>query len=238
MGMQRKSVATIAWVALVLCACAVQPPQPSQLPQSREEAPPGFPDDYYQRSVQRGLPVFDIDPAASLIVIEVRRGGSLARLGHDHAIASHNVRGYVAPNQARADLFVRLDQLVVDEPELRAQAGFDTQPTAAAIAGTRKNMLAQLRADDHPYAVIAIDGLDTAGDDHWLHASIGLNGVIRTVRIPVQIEQDAGELRVSGRVALEQSQFGIEPLAVLGGALAVEDRVDVRFAIRAQRAPG
>lgn len=235
--MQRKSIATIAWVALLLCACAVQPPQAPQPPQGKEQAPPGFPDDYYQRSVQRGLTVFDIDPATSLIVIEVRRGGSLARLGHDHAIASHSVRGYVAPNQVRADLFVRLDQLVIDEPELRAQAGFDTQPTADAIAGTRKNMLAQLRAEEHPYAVISVDGLDTVGDDHWLHASIALNGVIRAVRIPVQIEQDAGQLRVSGRVALEQSQFGIEPLAILGGALTVEDRVDVRFAIRAQRAP-
>jgi len=134
-------------------------------------------------------------------------------------------------------LFVRFDQLVIDEPPLRTEAGFDTQPTAAAVAGTRQNMLAELHADEHPYAVIGVDGVDTVGDEHWLHASIAINGATRVLRIPVRIEQDGGELRVSGRVALEQSQFGIEPLAILGGALVVEDRVEVRFAIRAQRAP-
>src|SRR5271169_963951 len=233
MPMQRKCIGTMAWVALLLCACAVQAPRPAQV---KEQAPPGFPDDIYQKLAQRGLPVFAIDPATSLIVIEVRRGGSLARLGHDHAIASHNVRGYVAPNQARADLFVRLDELVIDEPELRAEAGFDSQPTAAAIAGTRENMLAQLHADLHPYAVIAVDGVDTVADGASLNASIALNGVTRAVRVPVRIEQDAGQLTLSGHVALEQSQFGIEPLAILGGALVVQDRVEVRFVIHARRA--
>jgi len=80
----------MALVALALCACAVQAPRP---PESAEQAPAGFPDDFYQRSAQRGLAVFAIDPSVSLIVIEVRRGGSLARLGHDHVIASHNVHG-------------------------------------------------------------------------------------------------------------------------------------------------
>ena len=52
----------------------------------------------------------------SRIVIEVRRGGTLAQLGHDHVVVSHDVAGYVAPAEGRADLYVRLDRLVVDEP--------------------------------------------------------------------------------------------------------------------------
>ena len=174
--MRCKSLGAIVLVAAGLAACAVQAPRP---PPGREPGPAGFPEEFYQQSAQRGLPVFEIDPAVSLIVIEVRRGGSLAKLGHDHAIASHNVRGYVAPSEARADLFIRLDELVIDEPELRAEAGFDSQPTAAAIAGTRENMLAQLHADLHPYAVIAVDGVDTVADGPWLNASIALNGVKR-----------------------------------------------------------
>jgi hypothetical protein len=234
MRMRGKSLGAMAWVAALGAACAVQAPRP---PQGQEQGPAGFPEDFYQQSAQRGLPVFEIDPAVSLIVIEVRRGGSLARLGHDHAIASHDVRGYVAPSEARADLFVRLDELVVDEPELRAQAAFDSQPTAAAIAGTRENMLAQLHADLHPYAVIAVDGMDAVADGPSLNASIAVNGVKHAVRIPVHIDRDAGQLTVSGRVALEQSQFGIEPLAILGGAIVVQDRVEVRFEIHAHLVP-
>jgi hypothetical protein len=55
--------------------------------------------------------------------------------------------------------------------------------------------------------------------------------------IPVKIEQTAGQLIVNGRVALEHSNFGIDPFSILGGALQVQDRVDVRFMIRARRVP-
>jgi len=40
-----------------------------------------------------------------------------------------------------ADFYVPLEQLVVDEPGLRTEAGFDTQPSPEAIEGTRRNML-------------------------------------------------------------------------------------------------
>jgi hypothetical protein len=218
----------------VLAACAVQVPRP---PESKDQQPAGFPDAFYQSSAQSGRVVFAIDPARSLLVIEVRRGGSLAQLGHDHVIASHNVRGYVAPNERRADLFIRLDELVVDEPELRAQAAFDTQPTEAAIAGTRNNMLANLQASEHPYAVIAVAGVQTDAAGTSLQATIALRGVTRAARIPVQIEQSSEQLTVMGRMSLQQSNFGIVPLSILGGALVVQDRVDVRFQIHARRAP-
>ena len=104
-------------------------------------APPDFPHAYYRQLQAQGKPVFRVDAARSQVVIEVRRGGSLARLGHDHVVASHDVAGNIAPDEGRADFYVRLDALTVDEPDLRASAGFDTQPDADDIAGTRRNML-------------------------------------------------------------------------------------------------
>ena len=230
--MRRWLSATMMVAGVVLAACAVQAPRS---PESQDQWPPGFPDAFYQPPA--GHVVFAIDPALSLLVIEVRRGGSLARVGPDHAIASHNLRGYVAPNEGRADLFIRLDELVVDEPELRAQAAFDTQPTETAIAGTRTNMLAQLQAVEHPYAVISVAGVQSDATGTWLQASIALRGVTRAALIPVQIEQGPDQLTVMGRMSLEQSSFGIVPLSILGGALVVQDRVDVRFQIHARPAP-
>jgi YceI-like domain len=232
-GMRRRFIVAMA-VAVLLAACAVQAPLS---PESKEQRPSGFPDDFYQRSAERDRPVFHIEPFLSLVVIEVRRSGSLANLGHDHVIASHNVRGYVAPNEARADLYIRLDELVVDEPELRVQAEFGTQPAEAAIAGTRENMLGQLHAEQHPFAVISIGNVDADATGPWLNASVTLNGVTRAAHIPVNIEQTAGQLIVNGRVALDQTDFGIVPFSILGGALQVQDRVDVRFVIHARRVP-
>jgi YceI-like domain len=233
LALRRSCLAAMLMAGVTLAGCAVQAPRP---PEGQEQGPSGFPADFYRQSAQRGLAVFEIDSAASLVVLEVRRGGPLARLGHDHAIASHNVRGYIAPGQGRADLFIRLDELVVDEPQLRADAGFDTQPDAAAIAGTRRNMLAQLHAGEHPYAVISMEDVDADAAEASVNASIALNGLTRAVRVPVHIEHGPDELRVRGKVALEQSDFGIVPLAILGGGLMVQDRVDVRFEIRARRA--
>ncbi len=224
--------ATVAAVLLAGCA-----PPVAKVSGGEGERPADFPDAYYRQLAERDQAVFRIDPARSLVAIEVRRGGSLAQLGHDHIVASHDVRGYIAPDEGRADLYVRLDRLVVDEPGLRAEAAFDTQPSAEAIAGTRENMLYKLGADQHPYALIAVRNVDADATGPRLNVTITVNGVARTMRIPAQVEVAGDELSVSGGVTLEQTSFGIVPFSILGGALQVQDAVPVRFRIRARRMP-
>jgi hypothetical protein len=228
----RRTFVVVTVVAGLLTACVSQVPR---VPPSEEQRPLAFPERFYLQGAERGQPVFQVEPALSLVVIEVRRAGSLAQLGHDHVVASHDVQGYIAPDDGRADLFVRLDTLVVDEPELRAQAAFDTQPSEAAIAGTRENMLAKLHAEQHPYALIYANSMDTDATDPQVNVAITLNGVIHETRIPLRIEKAGAQLNVTGRVALEQTNFGIVPFSILGGALQVQDRVDIRFVIRASR---
>ena len=139
-------------------------------------APPAeFPEGDYQQLLKAGKPVYRVDPGESLVVIEVRRGGSLARLGHDHVVASHDVTGYIAPGEGRADLYVALAKLVVDEPELRKEAGFDTQPSESDIEGTRSNMLGHvLEAERYPFALIAVTGADAKDKNPVLAVAITL----------------------------------------------------------------
>jgi hypothetical protein len=228
----RRTFVAVTIVAGLLTACVSQVPR---VPPSEEQRPSGFPEQVYLQGAARGQPIFVIEPAQSLVVIEVRRAGSLAQLGHDHVVASHDVRGYIAPDDDRADLYVRFDTLAVDEPELRAQAAFDTHPSAAAIAGTRENMLTTLHAEQHPYALISAKKLDTDATNPQVDVAITVNDVTREMRIPVRVEKAAAQLTVTGRVALEQTGFGIVPLSILGGGLQVQDRVEIRFAIRASR---
>src|SRR5437868_895868 len=195
-----------ALAAAFLSACA---PPVSRSTQGEEQRPAGFPNAYYQRAAERGEPIFHIDATRSLVVIEVRRGGPLAQAGHDHVVASHDVQGFAAPKQSRADLYVKLDLLAVDEPELRSEAGFDTQISDAAISATRANMLGRvLRAEAHPFALVSIVGIDAS---RYLDVAITLNGVTRNTRIPADIEMSIDELSVAGSLALDQSDFGIAP---------------------------
>ena len=201
--------------------------------------PPEFPEAYYQGALKQGKAVYRVDPAASLVAIEVRRGGSLARLGHDHVVASHEVTGYVAPGEGRADMYVALARLAVDEPGLRKEAGFDTQPTESDIEGTRSNMLNHvLEADKFPYAVIAVKDADAKEKKATLAVAITLHGRTRSFQVPAEIDADEKAIAVSGKLDFNQTDFGITPYALLGGAIAVKDGLALRFSIRAKRMPG
>jgi len=231
--LHRASLAAAALAAtLAGCAQLLRVEAPS--------APPAeFPEAFYLQALKQGKSVFRVDPAESLVVIEVRRSGSLARLGHDHVVASHDVTGYLAPGEGRADLYVALARLTVDEPALRVEAGFETQPTESDIEGTRSNMLTRvLEAEKFPFALISIAGANATGKKTTLAVAIALHGRLRTLHVPAEIEADAERMNVTGRLAFNQSDFGITPYSLLGGAIAVKDGLELRFRIRARRLPG
>jgi len=219
-------LALAASVALVACA-----PAPREAPIG-PRAPAGFPEQVYRQAAAAGEAVYRIDEASSIAVFEVHRAGALARLGHDHAIASHEVAGYIDPAAKRADLYVPLSSLTVDEPKLRAEAHFDTQPSAEDIAGTGRNMRDRvLDVARYPFASIAIR---SAGDG-FVDADVTLHGVTRTVHLPVRVAGGAESLDASGNFVIRQTDFGIAPLSVLGGAVRVEDAVSIRFMLHARR---
>ena len=223
----RRALLVLAVALLAGCAARVAAP-----PTTGAE-PPGFPASEYERASTEGKPVYRVDPATSNVVVEVRRAGSLARLGHDHVVAGYDIRGYMRPDDNRADLYVALDSLVVDEIRLREMAGFDTQPSADAIEGTRRNMLGRvLEAERFPFAVVGVRGLD---DKRVASVSVTLHGMTRTIPVPLDVEARPGDWIVSGAFRLNQTDFGIVPLSLLGGAIEVQDAIDLHFRIHAVR---
>ena len=227
---------TAALLSAVLAGCALLLRGPAPAP----AAPPAdFPEGYYREALAHGKRVFRVDSHESLVVIEVRRSGSLARLGHDHVVASHEVGGYVAPDEGRADLYVALARLAVDEPALRAEAGFDTQPSESDIEGTRSNMLEKvLEAEKFPFALIRVSGASAKRGEVTLHVAITLHGSTRTLQAPAEIDADAEKMSVTGRFSFDQTDFSITPYSLLGGAIAVRNAVELRFRIRARRLSG
>ena len=219
---------TLAALAVALTACA---PLPPGAPWPAQAARTSLPDAEYRQARERGHQVLHIDPQRSLIAVTVRRGGALARLGHDHVVAARTLEGYVAPDLHRADFRFRLDQMTVDEPALRKQAGLEVQPSDDAIDGTRTNMLTrELDAEHYPWVLVHAERM---GDDGPLTVSITLHGVTRTQTIPVAQQLKDGVLLVGGSITLKQSDFGLVPFSVMGGALAVLDPLELRFHLTA-----
>nr|WP_315222858.1 YceI family protein [uncultured Duganella sp.] len=176
--------------------------------------------------------VLHIDSAKSLIAVTVRRGGVLARLGHDHVVASRTVTGTVAPAQNRADFQFRLDQMTVDEPDLRRVAGLEKQPSVDAIDGTRTNMLTKV-LDAERYPVVSVRA-ERGAAGAPLRVAITLHGVTRHYAIPVELREDGGVMTVSGKVDLNQTDFGLVPFSVMGGAMSVQDKMELRFSLVAK----
>jgi polyisoprenoid-binding protein YceI len=210
----------------LLAGCAGAPPPRLAAPVPPERAPP----------LAAGAQRLRIAPEQSLIAITVRRGGPFARLGHDHVVASRALSGYVDPAAGQAEFEFRLDQMSVDEPELRRVAGLDTAPSAEAIAGTRANMLGRvLEADRFP--LVRLHAGRLPADDGHLRLSITLHGVTRTVDVATRVEASAGRVVASGTLTLRQSDFGIAPLSIFRGALTVQDALELRFEIVALAPP-
>jgi polyisoprenoid-binding protein YceI len=177
-------------------------------------------------------PQLQIDSARSLITVTVRRGGVLARLGHDHVVASHAISGTVSPAQNRADFQFRLDEMKVDEADLRQVAGLEKQPSADAIDGTRHNMLTKV-LDAERYPVVNIHA-ERGAAGQALRVAITLHGVTRTLAIPAELREENGIITVKGTLNLRQTDFGLVPFSVMGGAMAVEDQMELRFDLTAK----
>jgi polyisoprenoid-binding protein YceI len=200
-------------------------------------APPAAPPGWQEQVRARGGALWKLD-RDSLVAVTVRRAGALARLGHDHVVAARNLDGVAYPggpgNPARAEFRFRLDAMAVDEDALRRQAGLPAAPAADAIAGTRHNMLVKvLDAERYPEVLVQAEQ-SSAGA---INADITLHGVTRRYTFPADIVKTGNSIAATGQFTLLQTDFGIKPFAVFGGALAVQDRLELRFAIRASAAP-
>lgn len=221
-------VCTITLCVALVAACTPQAPSVAP-PVAQTVMPADFPEAYY-RQAQGHRNILHVDSTRSLITIDVRRSGPFARLGHDHVVASRHVTGYADPQAGRADLYVPLERLTVDEPALRAEAKLDTRPSLEDIEGTRHNMLVKvLEADRFPFALIHAEYL--SAEHAALRLTITLHGITRSFDVPVHIEQTGQSMAVSGHLAFKQTDFGMVPMSVLGGAIQVQDTLDLCFSI-------
>ena len=156
----------------------------------------------------------------------------MARLGHDHVVASRTLAGHIAPAAGSAELSFRLDQMTVDEPQLLRDAGIDRQPSPQAVEGTRANMLGPvLEAQRYPEVRLHAQ---RQADGH-VRVAVTLHGVTRQLALPVTVRIDAEQVSASGTARLKQSDFGITPFSVGGGLLSVQDELEVRYQVVARR---
>ncbi|MBC8026415.1 MAG: YceI family protein [Steroidobacteraceae bacterium] len=177
----------------------------------------------------------------SRLQILVYRGGPMAKLGHNHVIASHHLEGavYVTqdPLRTRFDVSFPVNELTVDEPAMREQAGVDFANVVPQNArdGTRNNLLSVALLDGANYPTIRLRAQEVvaAGEGFDVGVEIMIKDQVHTARVPVTLRREEGSLVASGEFPLKQSELGLKPFTAAMGALAVVDEMKVRFEVAA-----
>ncbi len=219
---------------LGLSGCQTSPPP---APEPTIAPPPAA-----ELAIPVGARAYAVVAEESLLQILVYRGGAMARLGHNHVIASHQLSGSVYETgdatQARFDLHFPVNQLTVDEPALREQAGpdFPVSVPQSARDGTRKNLLSPALLDGANYPEIRLRATDvkTGADVLDVGVEITFKDRVYPLRVPVHLEHRDGALVATGEFALRQSELGLEPFSVAMGTLVVLDEMRIRFAVTAR----
>lgn len=182
---------------------------------------------------------YRVAAAESLLQVYAYRGGTLARAGHNHVIASRHLNGGVLLpddlSQAQFAITVPVALLTIDEPKLRAAAGseFASEVPDSARDGTRKNMLGEALLDGDRYPGIELRTIAVE------RTAAGFNARVRvTVKrqesehvVPLDVAATAERITASGSFKLRQSALGLTPFSVMLGALAVQDELQVTLRV-------
>lgn len=216
------------------CRSTTAPPPSANASQSQSEGSAAT-------TTHAGTRRFQVDPERTVVTVVVRRAGPLAKLGHDHVITSADEAGTVwlgsRPADSSFELTLPVERFDVDLPEGRAAAGpeFAAPVPDDARAGTRRNMLRTEVLDGEHFPAITLRSAAASGA--WpqpvVRIAVTLKGVEREQEIPVIVERTATDVIARGELRLNQTDFGMTPFSVAGGAIQVADTLEIRFEIAA-----
>lgn len=167
----------------------------------------------------------------SWLTIEVHKGGFMAKVGHNHILASHQLTGQISRSRTVGQVRIPLSTLTIDEPVLRHKLGWEPIDSEYAIQSTRRNMNRYvLQSDQFPDALIDVHCPVPFHDT--CQVAITLHGVVQKIEhMPVQIQETKNQVIVTGFYTLLQTDFGIKPFSVLAGGLRVENPVIIRYSL-------
>jgi polyisoprenoid-binding protein YceI len=226
-----RSLLLVLALSLTGCPAPVKPPpQPAPVPEAADQP-------------TRGSTLYQVVPRDSSVNIFVYRGGTLSRMGHNHVMSSHSLRGrvWVHPELAHSgfELSFPVQELTVDDPEVRRAAGsdFPGEVPAKDKEGTHKNMLRAEVLDAEHYPNVTLRSVKISGslDAPQVVARITIRNASRDVPVPAALKIQGERLTVRGEFDILQTDFGIKPFSIALGALEVQDRLHIRYSIAADR---
>jgi polyisoprenoid-binding protein YceI len=165
-----------------------------------------------------------IDTQKSVMTVRVYKAGAFSAFAHDHEIAAPIAGG-------TADTATRLVELRSNASALRVS---DKKGSEKDHDEIQQTMLGPevLDAKRYPEIVFRSTSVEPAGQGSWsVHGNLALHGQTRPVTVTVS--EKAGHY--AGSSLLKQTDFGIKPVKIAGGAVRVKDEVRIEFDVQLAR---
>ena len=178
---------------------------------------------------------YAVRPEKSKLQITVYKEGVFKAFGHNHSISANNISGRVLFDQtmlaaSSVGLTVRTASLTVIDP---GESDLDRRQVQSTMVG--KEVL-----DAQQYPEIRFTSTrvmsEKKPDEGWeitVEGRLTLHGVEKSISLPLHLNAKDAELRASGETSLLQTDFGIAPIKVGGGAVKVKNLVRIRFDVEA-----
>jgi|ERR1041384_5084384 polyisoprenoid-binding protein YceI len=160
----------------------------------------------------------ELDLAASKIIVHVEKSGLFSAFAHNHTIAAPLASGSLDSAQHTVQLTFHSADMKVLDPEAK-------KSERATIESTMKSdkVLDVAHFPDISFVVTSVES--AAPNKYTVHGNLTLHGATRPIEMPVSFS--AGHY--GGKVNLKQTDFGIIPVKIAGGAVRVKDVIQITF---------
>lgn len=158
----------------------------------------------------------------SKITIHVGKSGLFSAFGHGHTISAPIARLAIDPKSKTAAITVLTGEMKVVDPEVSDK---DRAEIQATMLGPKV-----LDAEKFPEIKFTSSRIEETASGHFrVSGALQLHGVTKALTFPVTGTPE----HYSGGTKLKQTDFGIEPVSVAGGAVKVKDEVEIEFVVYA-----
>jgi polyisoprenoid-binding protein YceI len=178
---------------------------------------------------------FVIDTKASRFTVRAFATGILSAMGHNPTIGIRTFSGDLKfdAEQLKAAAF----QLVIKSSSLGVQDDISDKDRREMERLMNDEVLETSKFPEIRYEAseICVTKMGDALFSARLNGSLTLHGVTRRESIAARVALMGAMLRASGEFSLNQSDYGIKPVSVAGGALKLKDELKFSFEIVARK---
>jgi polyisoprenoid-binding protein YceI len=176
---------------------------------------------------------YTIDASRSTFTVQAFAAGMLSAMGHNPTFAVRKFSGEInfAPNSLEESGIV----MNIDAESIELTGDINDKDRPEIIRRMRDEVLEVDRFSKIVYRCDHASG-SGSGSQFWvtLNGMLSLHGVTQQQVISTSVNLDGNSLRASGNFSVKQTDFDVELVSALGGAIRVKDEVKFAFDIMAR----